>query len=690
MKTGATKSNEADIGTYRFANYFIGSLSISLLTWMYFGERISKPLCDLSIFEQRRDSCYRNGALEIRDRLSIIVLALLIFIFLLLSYYKNLKNLTYKDSKTNLFFDWMSITSITLAISLKDYYPSFTDRSGNEFSGLGPSVSLLAVVISLSITVANSNQLFWNAIKKTFLQNSKIFSLAAGAIVFIFYVPVLIQFGSSFASPVDASYVRNELLAPVAGILPLSTSMPQYNSLLGWPLVIVTKVFGKQSVFFSAEIWLMFLTASIIISLVFILVNTFPKISKMVGLLGVCSLLLGKSSDSLSPLTLAAFPSATVRLILPTLVGVILQFLLKSKIFKFQIYYSLILGALSIFSLINNIEFGTPACLTCATIIILFALLNRLSWQLVLTYFAGLLTPLIVIGLLLNSGKQGIQFDYWYLIAKEFGGRGFMSWPMPLFGTYFIVYTVSGLAIIFSIKGLILDKNSSRSNKYFGNSADFGIALYGGFWTLSTLVFYSARSVDGNLRVIFIPTLIAAIGLYKLILTTCYKSDPKFNLTKNLPHKFKETAKLPLLLIAVIPVAMLIKLPDPTANLTRISHTPDEATWSWTSTEKREITQAYFHLAKRVDGRIGIMADDANSISVVTGAVNLLAVNSQADLTISSKLRERACDRLLFAEVDFVLIEGRFTSDQLAPCPSMVEPKVVGQGLTLFVLDKTN
>ena len=76
------------------------------------------------------------------------------------------------------------------------------------------------------------------------------------------------------------------------------------------------------------------------------------------------------------------------------------------------------------------------------------------------------------------------------------------------FCSFILLYAVARLAIVFSIDR-IKDLPSAPLAKEGENLvADVALAFFAGVWTLSSLVFYSSRSVDGNLRVIlFLPSL---------------------------------------------------------------------------------------------------------------------------------------------------------------------------------------
>ena len=68
--------NQKLTANLRVINTFITVLSIILSIWMALGDSVMSPLCDLPVFVDRRESCFRNGVLEMRDRFSVIILFL--------------------------------------------------------------------------------------------------------------------------------------------------------------------------------------------------------------------------------------------------------------------------------------------------------------------------------------------------------------------------------------------------------------------------------------------------------------------------------------------------------------------------------------------------------------------------------------------------------------------------------------
>jgi hypothetical protein len=283
---------------------------------------------------------------------------------------------------------------------------------------------------------------------------------------------------------------------------------------------------------------------------------------------------------------------------------------------------------------------------------------------------------IFLIYLLYRINGKTLKMHYLSMIAREFGARGLLSWPMPIFGFFFVVYVLAGIAIVFSVRQLMNLPSSPLREDKKNNLADVVLAIFAGIWTLASLVFYSARSVDGNLRILFIPALIAFLTTSKLILPKSLKDTHEII--------FKSTL-LPLATVMVLPIALLINAPDPISNWSRIMRQGDGAKWSWIDLENSPLTKSYIELSKLGIVNIGIMGSNGNAISIVTGAENILVVNALADYAMSEVIKEEICNNIEKSGVNFILIEGSYRSDEEYPCIGMANPsKQANDTVTLF------
>ena len=673
--TTSTEHRTKLLMNLRLINYFISTLAFSLTIWMSFGERVLLPLCELKIFESRKDSCYRNGALEIRDRASLVLLVAMTTIFLILFYSKKFKAFISKDSRFNSVIDKTTFLVILISIAMRSFYPSFDDWSTTEFSGFGFDIAFFVALCALtsSFVLANSQTISHLIPLQT--RNLKFLKLSAVLIFVGIYLPSILQTQSGLSSRDNAVYVLNELLAPNAGAFPLSSSIPQYTALLGFPIVPVVKIFGENSIFFVATTWLSFMTLGMLFSLTVIWRRIFPQVPRSIALLAISALLLAASADVPGALNLASLPSWTVRFFPPSLVALVLLSAITTSSRKSNDFKFYALGAMSSICVLNNFEFGSTTVVSVCLTLLSLVTSQRVNLFQLLNFLLSLLitTALIYWAYLFQDEK--IQINYLTLFSREFGASGFGSWPMPIIGTYIIIFAIAGLALIFSFIRLVESKNADPEKNQTIMPV-IGLAMFAGSWTITSCIYYAGRSVDGSLRVIFIPALIAFLAVVKLV-------DVDLNILTN--SKYKKLTLIPLLTISFIPVALVVDAPNPWVNWSRVMQQKSASSWSLHSTKNLSIVKSYEYLDSLIADEIGIMAFDGNAISIVTGAKNLLAVNSLTDLIISDGVKKLGCKRLEISEIDLVLVEGSYDRYDNYPCSGMKDPKIqLGGESTLF------
>jgi hypothetical protein len=645
---------------------------------MTIGEKTLSPLCELKIFADRKESCLRNGSIEMRDRASIVILAVLTLAFIILIKFRYVKEKIIKQNFLTSSVDKFAFVVVIAAIASRDYYPSFADWSLNEFSGFGFDVAIVTSILSLLSVYYLTDKVTLDKFRSTQsgsrFRTVRQFSLVA--ILGVFYIPAVLLLRSNIVLGDITTHVFNELLAPLAGNFPGADSIPQYNSLLGFPILIVSELAGLKIAISIIPLWISVINLGILATLTAIWLRLFPYAHKSVALLGVSSMVLARSSNLPGAYTVASFPSWTVRMALPALVALLLHISVSQNRVRAAGYWTVALGATTSLALINNFEFGITCAISIILSILILVISKKMSWSFLLIHFFSMTATIFLIYLLYRINGKTLKMHYLSLIAREFGAIGFLSWPMPIFGFFFVVYVLAGIAIVFSVRQLKNLPSSPLREDKKNSLADVVLAIFAGIWTLASLVFYSARSVDGNLRILFIPALIAFLTTLKLVLPN--SRDDKYE------SVFK-SAILPLTTIIVLPIALLINAPDPISNWSRITRHGDGPKWSWIDLENKPLAKSYLELSKLGIVNIGIMGSNGNAISVVTGAKNILVVNALADYAISEVINEEICNDIATSGVNFILVEGSYKSDEDYPCIGMTNPSKQANGaVTLF------
>ena len=662
----------------RIINHFVAMFTASAIVWMSTGEYLLRGVCNIGFFESRKAACLRVGTLEMRDRLSIALLIAAVLIFLILTTKTQYRDLIQRETLANRLIDLVAIFSVIASIMSRAYYRSFDERDFNEFSGFGFEVAFVTLILTAMVVMILRTPDSWQRLQNVFSKSLGRINTCLLIIFFVFYFPALVQLSTGLSLDFDSVYVYNDLAGAAAGNFPLADFMPHYNSLLGWPIFVISKIFGAGSVFISVPIWSTILNFSVILILNVILIRVFPKIPTMVGLIGICSLLMTRSGDTRLSFTAQSAPSWVSRLILPTCGALLLHFLFcRLNRSKNNVLF-LILGFISTLIAINNLEFGLTAFLSMSLVILIFALFKLIRLNYLILYISGLLIGLFVFfGAYILLGRT-IQPEFYFMISQEVAAKGYFSWPMPTYGLYLLVYSVIGIILILSIRKLTTIARINRAlidGDYLGNLA---LCLFGGLWSLQSLTYYSARSVDGALRVIFVPILLAIIPFIKFMNLFAKES---------FEHKRRLLPSLPMLMICLIPAALLVRAPEPQANWSRILNS--ESFWSWETTKNRPISREVLRFSTEERRKIGIMAFDGNAVKIVTGAKNLLTAPNFQILGLSERMLSLGCARVLESKVEIVFIEGSYANESEAPCPGLTNPKLLSDGaVTVFDLIK--
>ena len=677
MSTELTNENTLLLNL-RVINFFISTLAIVLLVWMVIGESVLSPLCELTIFASRKESCIRNGATEMRDRASLVILAVLTLAAIISIKFTDITNTILKQNFLTSLVDKFAFVMVIAAIASRDYYPSLADWSLNEFSGLGFDVAIITTIISLVSVCYLTDKITLDKFRST--QSKLKFRTVTQISVLIglgvFYIPAVLLLRSNIVLGDITTHVFNELLAPLAGNFPGADSIPQYNSLLGFPILMVSELAGLKIAILIIPIWISLINLGILATLTAIWLRLFPNAPKSVALLGVSSIILARSSNLPGAYTVASFPSWAVRMALPVLVALLLHISVSQKRVRATKYWTAALGATTSLALINNFEFGSTCTISIIFSTLILVISKKMPWSFLIIHFFTMTATIFLIYLLYRINGKTLKMHYLSMIAREFGTMGFLSWPMPIFGFFFVVYALSGLAIVFSVRQLKNLSSSPLSEDKKNSTADVVLAIFAGIWTLASLVFYSARSVDGNLRILFIPALIAFLTTLKLVLPNT--RDDKYE------SVFK-SAILPLATIIVLPIALLINAPDPISNWSRITRHADGPKWSWIDLENSPLAKSYIELSKLGIVNIGIMGSNGNAISVVTGSKNILVVNTLADYAMSAVIKDEICKNIEKSGVGFILIEGDFRKSGDYLCIGMTNPSIQANGeVTLF------
>jgi len=641
---------------FRLFNFYLFALSVFLLLWMTFHSWITRPICEAKLFKKFLPNCSNPTIFEIRDRGTLAIFLISIFMFYLLQ--KNFsQHKILKRQKLTRFFNIGALICVLATIYSRDYYPSTNDRSVLEFSGFGPKI-LITIIVLVSISFYFLRSTNREHCANLNFVKSKLIRFVEVVFFLTIYLPALLQPSNGLSSPENSLFAFNELLGPISGSFPFSDLIPQYSSVLGLPLLLLQQDVNRQLIFWALPLYISALNIILIVLVSLLFHKILSKKCFPQSLIIVSGLLLARSSDSPGAYTIASFPSWVGRLFLPVCVALALIFAIDQQNQSHKKFLFATLGIISIFSAINNLEFGLSSFISLNIVFIIFFMAKKNIPKLSFFYI-GVLIGILFHFCIYQQFDKSFRVDYYFLISREFGKNGFMNWPMPIFGSFILFLAVIGSSLVYLLDA-ILDKSKDHISNL--NLGIIAVGIYGGTWSIQTYLYYAARSVDGNLRVLLIPALICFIPAFKLAVGKLsffqsFISDPLL--------------VLPIFCTILLPFAMIIDAPNPTENWRRVFDA--EVEWSYDSILNLSISRALLEMPEIEKESTGFMANNGNAISLVTGAKNLLATNSLADLQISAKVRLEVCERLDRLKVKTILIENTNTVSQKPPCPRMVK-----------------
>jgi hypothetical protein len=655
----------------RVVNDFILVLSVVLVAWMSIGGFLLRPLCDLKQFESRKLSCLSGGVLEMRDRISIVILICTIFVFLIILKHQKFVELNELNASVRNQRDIGATVVVLASISTLTYYPSFnkwyTDPN-NEFNGFGFDVTFLLLFLTLSVFLFGIFPESKFFLKNFWKNNSKKANVAVALILILFYLPALVQPSTGLSLRDDSLYVYNDMTGLAAGNFPLADFMPHYNSLFGWPIYLTAIFFGTTSVFYTVPALISILNLCVILILTKLIKKIYLGIPFLIALLGACSLLVTSSSEFPGAFTNQSFPSWVSRMFLPSCLGFITYSFFSATDNSKKRWLISALGFLAFLTLVNNLEFGLTAFVAISLVVLLFAIFKLIPVIHLLFFTFGVTFSIICFWGAYALAGRDIRPDFYFMISQEVAANGYFSWPMPTFGLYVLAFSAIGISLIFSLQNLKYFAQNQELVSSSNNLGTLSLSLFGGLWSIQCLTYYSARSVDGNLRALFVPILLALMPLGKL----CNQSPKKQPTSKG-----KVWLWLPSLLVSLLPLALIVKAPDPKSNFTRL--VTQNSAWSWQTTKNRAISIEFGHLSSEAKTKTGVMAFDGNSLEIVSGARNFLLLPNFEIHKLSKRILTQSCSALVNSGVENVLVEGNFLNSD-PPCPQLSNPKLLANG----------
>ena len=531
---------------------------------------------------------------------------------------------------------------LTIGIAWTEYVSDLpSDIQEGWWLGFGPTVALgTALLIPVLIFIG----------RPTFTLLTRYLAFLGIIIATVWYLPVLLNPPWSFDAH-HANPVLNDVLGPFVGKFPLADQITQYTSLLGYPLVpvlaLAESTLGSKSVILVSSAYLSTLAVITVSLFVWTAFRILPaRIARLAPLLVLPIMLASGDQGGSIGQSFSALPS---RLLFPILILTALTAWWPLDSWWKQ----LTLGALSGAAIVNNPEFGVVAVIALVAAITLT--LGRRCWRvlgLVITgsfIFAGSYIVMI------TAVSTGLDLNYFASYARAFG-QGSLSLAMPSTGTFLLILTLPGAAIIYASYWL-------RSSKEPQVVLPGLVAIFAGVMTLGSFAYYVGRSSSsGQLQALLPFFSLALVATIAMI---------------GLPHTRQGVTNPTLiagLLAASLPafaLAGLLQAPDPRAQWGKV--VPDAST-SFLLAGQSDVLEVNDAIARVRDTqpgtRIAVALDNGNLYTALLEVTNVSPINYLSDRNLSKSLSAALCDSLQSAD-EVILIPNEVAEPILRDCSGL-------------------
>lgn len=543
--------------------------------------------------------------------------------------------------------DALSIAAAGVLFSSTAAVNYFSNLKGVLWFGFGTNVALLTVV-------------FVVIVHRTFTSSEHSSIAVPTEIAYIFwiifatiYLPSVLQFTNGLIDLGHSRYVLNEMAAPSAGLIPLSSFTSQYSSLMGYPLLLLA-VFNKSFVNTLLPYWISFLTLAVIGSLAYLLKRFFRELPLGICLIfPTCLLLVKQSPNETIGGSLGFLMSALpVRSFFPVICGLYLVIAIQKS---FRMVQSMLLGLYSGLAVLNNFEFGLTSSLALTITITVLLVSRNINFRNWLVFLGSLFVTLFSCSVLFKLSGNQFQFSRWTAFSSGFK-NGFGNVPMPFFGTFVLIFCLLASGIVLGFHVLRSEQKSSRNKSCTGLAvAPPSLLLYAGCWGVFSLPYYVARSINsGQLQIFLIPITMVIMGLLAHFCSV--QTTYKILISAPILRKSTFIKTFPLLFVLCLPFASLLQHPDPSFEWARLMGKGFHFSSS-TVRESEVVKEIERYKLYNQNAELGVVTNYANLVSLVTDVLPIMDANDFSDLQINRNLQTSFCDSFNDAATEVILVE---------------------------------
>ena len=459
--------------TYAILGVFVSTLTVTML-----GPKPSISTEGLSNGVQ--------GLSEPRDLLVVICWWIIAALLVVASAISVLKGFPVRPT-TKSSGGWMVLPAVAVVILyVSFFFPLDTSETGNI-----AIPNLVHIVGGAGILAAIGLLLCFH---ERFASSVMAFvALIACFVLGAYLIPSLWQWPGSVRDSGHFNFSSNELAAVAVGRFPLSDFVPQYSTLLGFPVAPLLKWFPNNSVQIVLA-YLIILQLMILVAPAWVIARK-VHVAMFFPTLFFCSILsvfVYFPEPQIS--SNAYFMGFPIRMFFPIML--LVYFVSTSNFHTNRARSNLLCiggGVLGGVTALNNLEFGLPALIAMAIVFALTRPRVGLGIKAVATILISAIFVFITYSLIgLGIGKS-VDWSNWTLFVRLFGGSGYMKVPMAWSGLH--VAYVSTALLGLAAYALLMFSTSGKHT---------AITLFLGFsslWMLLTFPYFAGRSFASTLIV---------------------------------------------------------------------------------------------------------------------------------------------------------------------------------------------
>lgn len=115
-----------------------------------------------------------------------------------------------------------------------------------------------------------------------------------------------------------------------------------------------------------------------------------------------------------------------------------------------------------------------------------------------------------------------LNFGLWTAMVRAQGSGGYMNSPMPVMGSYLLVFAILAGGLVLGITNLYRSKDHDISRSAV-------IATYASSWGILSMPYYTGRSWPSHIHVFFIPLTLCIFGIAGIFYYSDFFSEQKLS-----------------------------------------------------------------------------------------------------------------------------------------------------------------